>query len=454
VKKQNFSLLFLLVLVSLPSLVISGDWISSGGDGVACFENEEIAQLVSSRIKKEKEFPNDYLNKIIKITSLERFEAEAPITFQKALQNNDFSNLVKEKKEILKFYSPLFYQYFEIFEQRSSFNHWSALENVKEVDDSIDQTDVTQQDSKCVLVQVIHRKTISMKGSLPQLKLEYHQRLWEKLPTTDQVILYFHETFYAMGFEVGHYGDRRHSSSQDIRDLSRGLLSDVLLPSPEEWSFDARAVRGGILNNSTYIHILEKSNLLRLRINTLFGDYVLLFSTKAQEYIAKEKLLFKYTEQGSRYLHFIDFVEETRSFIKFYRDFQRSELKKAGQYDISLEQQLSEKARAVAMDPERIVMYLNSINDESPQKVKEIAFIFMGYWVFSITNNEINGEKLLSWHQDGDESPFELEYTCQRIQKIRIDPTATASLQILNFAKEYCADLKLNASGKSIKTKY
>lgn len=215
-----------------------------GGNAVACFDDEAMAQ---SAVTLEGSFKLDYLSKIKSLKTLDYWEANASGSFFNPLPSespNEFlKRIITEKwKKISPTFSFKLLEALQLFENAKHvylYNTTLSEQTKRTQDVGFTKTEIPKS---CRLVGVINRIRKSNHLKYPELIFHYNGFLYDKLgfdrianlkdkntldieteKKLNLAFLHLHEAVYILGSERGDL------TSEESRELTRLILSSQLL---------------------------------------------------------------------------------------------------------------------------------------------------------------------------------------------------------------------------------
>ncbi len=233
----------------------SGDWESSGGDGVVCFESDSALKENQEKLKTTKGLNS--ITVAYTVESLEHYELFFPGSQEDLKLWSELSNpisyqaVVDKVLQRLNVYVPVFVQKLELALQQIHVDSWYDIDyDISDIPDSDPSREIS---SRCVMLQLADRRTQSTEGYLPKAKVIFRGDLFAKMSPLNQALLILHEALYLIGKETN------HTNSDDIRWVNGMVFSDRLEQFPENMYFSqqARLVQGLFIE--------------------YFGDYIRLF---------------------------------------------------------------------------------------------------------------------------------------------------------------------------------
>lgn len=274
---------------------LQGDWESSGGDGVVCFESEVDRKKYESQIQAYNQLGNIPAEVKYTVETLEGFEmqpliANSELVISKDLkQLKDSEKIVSQVVDRLRMFVPVFAQKLDLALEHINIGRWHASN--KEILDIDDSTPMRPIGENCVIVQLADRQTQSKESHLPKAEVYFRQDLYEKMDALNQALLKTHESLYLIGRETG------HTNSDDIRKVNIMLFSENFYEVPPDiyFSQQAREFQGHFIS--------------------YFGDYIRFFTAEEFYNNPKDYSSILYSNNYTRHHSFVEMNSAFREFI-------------------------------------------------------------------------------------------------------------------------------------------
>jgi hypothetical protein len=262
----------------------AGGWESSGGDGVACWNNPEEAQKARNDLAETGFLSAESRASINTVVTLDSWDflfqekkalprinfptdfgkATAFETEDKLKDSGPFTSVEDQVSHMISFYTPIFSQRLGMLKERFPVEKWVPSPNVPQIDDSHPKRFIDPK-GNCVLIQLAARKTKSQEGVIPETRVYYDKELFDKyLSSLEKSLLVFHEYLYLIGKEAG------LNNSDPVRKVNAYLHSKQFFELTDLWLQKSQSLAGRV-------------RLVRSILGFSFGNYI--------KYFKREKTL-------------------------------------------------------------------------------------------------------------------------------------------------------------------
>ena len=342
---QIFPLAAILIsslLLTIPAF--AGDWESSGGDGVACWKTLSEAAKARRELTEQKHLSLESKKAISSLETLDYWEYKEKtglISLEK--YNIPRSEVLRQVDEFLFESVPLFARRLRLAADKIKLKDWADEPHLVDVKDSVP---IRKIGRRCLLIQLVERRSKENPGRLPKVSVSVDRWLFEnKLSPMNQAVLEVHERIYIIGRALGYQNSNR------IRNLVMKIVTAV-------FKFEARKSRpiGLAAQISRVIHFD-------------FGEYIRIFAKEAPPVDIADSPYSPY----SRFVSFASVLEASK--------------KQVGR---CLKQ--SEKP-SYKWCKDQVIAFQFAANDLS----EEQSFMFYAWYVLYLRAHQINAERLMDW---------------------------------------------------------
>lgn len=179
----------------------AGDWKSSGGTGIVCFQTPEQAKSYDKTVAQNVALSDEMVSQMTSLETLEHWERS----------NESFNNslpadsLIKNLNQRLLIAAPLIAVQMDAVAQRIHRGSWQQTGLLEPTHDADPQRPFSELPAECRQIQLVVRvNRVVEAGEMPDIHVYFDSRLFEKLNPLNQAMLEIHERLYVLARQVGH----------------------------------------------------------------------------------------------------------------------------------------------------------------------------------------------------------------------------------------------------------
>lgn len=206
-----FTILFAIVLPSvavagplstpLTDRSVAGDWKSSGGTGIVCFQTVGDAKAYDQVVGQNISLSDDLISKIATLETLEHWEKRAE-SFDRTHSSAELLEILRKRLLIT---APLIAVQLDAVAERIHQGSWQQSGVLEPTHDADPQRPLDQLAPECRQIQLVVRvNSVVEAGQMPDIHVYFDARLFEKLDPLNRAMLEVHERLYVLGRQVGH----------------------------------------------------------------------------------------------------------------------------------------------------------------------------------------------------------------------------------------------------------